>query len=93
MVPVASLQAHVSLTSRRNPLSVEPLLISPRIMPPGVTQEADVIPHGSKDPSNGLITERYWDVLPPPLARMFSGRSGGPETLGGDGDPNEADAE
>ena len=38
-------------------------------------------------------TERYRDVLPLPLAGMFSGRSGRPETIGGDEDPNEADSE
>ena len=62
-------------------------------MTPSVTQEDAAIPHGSKDPSTGLTTERYRDVLPLPYTRMFSGRSGSPEMLGGDEVPNAADAE
>ena len=62
-------------------------------MTPGVPQEAATSPPGSKDPQTGLTIERYHDVLPLPLAGMFSGRSGRPEMLGGGEDPNAADAE
>ena len=83
VVPGASLRAHVSPTRRQNTLSVEPPLTSPRIMTPGVTQEDAAIPPGSKNPSTSMTTEIYQDVLPLPLADMFSGRSGRPEMLGG----------
>ena len=62
-------------------------------MTPSVTQEDAAIPPRSKDPYTGLTTERYQDVLPLPLAVMFSGRSGHPEMLEGDEVPNAEDAE
>ena len=92
MVPGDILRVHVSLASRRNPLLVESPLTSLQLVPPGVTHEADAIPPGSKDPPTVLTTERYWDILPLPLAGMFSGRVGRPEKLGGDKYPNAADA-
>ena len=72
----ASLRAHVSPTRRRKSSSVEPPLTSTRLMTPGVTQEDAAISPGSKDPSTGVTTERYWDVLTLLLAGMFSGRPG-----------------
>ena len=59
-------------------------------MPPGVTQEAASIPTGSKDAKTDQTTERYRYVHPHPLVGMFDGRSGCPETLGGDEDTNMA---
>ena len=47
---------------------------------------------GSTDPSTNLEIERYLYVLPLPLAGMFSGRFGRPETLGGGKDPNATDS-
>ena len=43
-----------------------------------------------KYPPAGAL-ERYRDVLPLPLAGMFTGQEGRPETIGGDEEP-EADA-
>ena len=64
-------------------------MVCPRLILPGVTQEAAASPPRAKDPLTGLI-EGYRDVLPLPLAGVFSGQEGCPETIEGDEDPNAA---
>ena len=80
MVPGASLQAHVVPARRHNSLPVEPQEASPRPVPPRVTKEAAPSQPGTKDPPAGA-EERYRDVITLPLAGMFTGRAGRPETI------------
>ena len=89
MVPGAILQAHVSPSRRRNPPLVKLHLASTRPVSPVVMWEAALSPHGAKDPPAGA-SESYRDVLPLPLANMFSGRVGRPLTIRGGEEPNMA---
>ena len=72
---------------------VEPLPVSNQPVPPGVTHENAPIPPGSKDPPIVAAAERYMDVLPLPLAGIFTGRAGRLEMIGGGEDPNADDNE
>ena len=93
MVPGASLQAHISPASQRNPPEAEPPEVSNPPLPPGVTQEGVPSSPGAKDPLTGTAAERYRDFLPLPLSDMFNGWTGRPETIGGGEEHNEANDE
>ena len=73
--------------------AAEPPEVSTQPVPPGVTQEDVPIPPGAKDPLTGVASEKYRDVLPLPLAGMFTGWTGRPEAIGGGEDPNYANEE
>ena len=77
VVAGGSLRAHVSPASRQNPPPVDPPEVSPRPVPPSVTQEAALIPPGTKD-SPASASKRYRDVLTLPLASMFTIQVGAP---------------
>ena len=87
MVPGASLRVHVSLASKQNPLPVELPAASPRPVPTSVTQEAELSPPRTKDPSDGA-EKQYREVLPLPLVIMFTVWAGRPETTEGGKEPN-----
>ena len=90
MLPGASLRAYVSPSSKQNPPLVEPPAASTRPVSPSVPQEAALSPPGIKDPPADEAA-KYWDVLPLPLAGMFTGWTGRPETIKG-GKETDADA-
>ena len=87
MVPGASLILHVSPDRIQNPQPVELPAASSQSVPPIVTQEAALSVPGIKGPPSGAA-ERYRDVLPRPLAGMFTSRSGRPETIEGVKEPD-----
>ena len=82
MIPGASLRVYVSPASRQNPPPVDLPAPSPWPAPPRVTEEAASSPPGIKDPPASAV-ERCRDVLPLPLASMFTGRVGRPKTIEG----------
>ena len=61
---------------------------SPQPVPPSVTQEAALSPPKIKDPPTGA-SEGYHDVLPLPLAGMFTVWVGLPETIKGGKEPDD----
>ena len=87
VVSCASLRAHVYLSSRQNPPPLEPPEASPQPVPTSVRQEAALIPPGTKDTLAG-VAEQYWYVLPLPLAGIFTGQVGRPDSIEGGGEPD-----
>ena len=96
VLPVASLREHVSPASKQNPPPVDLPETITQPVPPRVTQEAALSPPRIKDPPAGAA-ERYHDILPLPLAGMFTVWVGRPETIKGvkepDNDAYEGDSQ
>ena len=80
VLPGASLRAHVSKATKKNPPPVELSAASPQPVPTIVTQKSALSPPGIKDPPAGAA-KRYWYVLSLPLAGMFTGWAGRPEKI------------